>query len=153
MPPDDETVGSVLVEIRDLLKLLVAPPPEVGPATVIPSPRATDWKYGVATLTNTEMTDIVFYKPRTGWKLTPVNAIVRTVKASKIDVCLTPPVSGKSEIIAVGTTTDDGIFIHWFPYGIYTIGTSAGDRRYWVRAQGIAEGGKAEAVILFEEKE
>jgi hypothetical protein len=147
----EETAGSVLAEIRDLLKLWLIPPPEAEPAAVIPRPKVTGWEYGVATLTITEMKDIAFYKPRTGWRLNPVCVIVRTVKASKIDVCLNPLDPAKSEIIAPGATVDDGIFIHWFPYGIYTIGTSAGDRRFWVRGQGLTEAGKAEAVILFEE--
>jgi hypothetical protein len=151
MGDDKETVGSVLVEIRELLKLLVIPPPEAEPAAVIPRPKATDWEYGTKDLTITEMSDIVSYKPRTGWRLNPVCIIVRTIKASKIDVCLSPLDPAKSEIIAPGATVDDGIFIHWFPYGIYTIGTSAGDRRFWVRGQGITEAGKAEAVIIFEE--
>lgn len=154
MPPDspeEETLGKILIEIRDLLKLAVIPPVEAEPAAVIPRPKATDYEYGVVNLTITEMSSIVSYSPRTGWRLNPVCVIVRTVKASKIDVCLTPINQKKNEIIAPGATVDDGIFIHWFPYGIYTIGTAQGDRKFWVRGQGLTEAGKAEAVILFEE--
>ena len=97
------------------------------------------------------MKTIVFRTAKTGAKLRPVLAIVRTAKASNVDLCLSPTDTAESEIIAPGTTTDNGIFVHWFPYGVYTIGTSGAGRKFYARAQGITEVGKAEAVIMWEE--
>ena len=147
----EETLGTVAVEIRDLLKQLVAPPPAIEVMSVVPRPKATGYEHGSVTLSTAEMKDIVRYKAKEGAKLSPTLAIVRVRKAAIIDVCLTPVSPAKSEIIAVGTAPDDGIFVHWFPYGIYTIGSDEVDRMYWVRAQGITETGTAEAVIMFEE--
>lgn len=141
-----ETLGEVVAEIRDLLEALSAI------RDVIAKPKATDWEYGILTATDlTEMKDIVVAKPGTGNKLNPTCAIARVEKASLIDVCLTPLTAQKSEIIAPGSAPDNGLFIHWFPWGIYTVGTSEGENKFWVRAQGITETGKAEAVILYEE--
>jgi len=151
MGGEEETLGTVAAEIRDLLKLMVAPPPDVEPTSVIPRPKATGREYDSKTLSITEMTDIVKVSAKTGTKLAPTSVVVRVKKASNIDVCLTPLNPEKSEIIAPGTAPDDGVFMCWFPYGIYTIGTSEGKRKFWVRAQGITEGGKGEAVIMYEE--
>jgi len=153
MPRDEETLGTVALEIRDLLEQMIAPPPEIEVMPVIPRPKATDYEYGSVTLSTAEMKDIVKYKAKEGAKLTPTLAIVRVKKAAIIDVCLTPVSPAKSEIVAVGTAPDDGVFVHWFPYGIYTIGSDEVERKYWVRAQAITESGKAEAVIMFEEIE
>ena len=148
---EEQTLGTVAAEIRDLLKVMVTPPPAAEPMPVIPRPKATGWGYDSATLSSTEMTDIIKVAAKTGAKLAPTCVIVRVKKASNIDVCLTPLNPEKSEIIAPGTAPDDGVFMCWFPYGIYTIGTSEGKRKFWVRAQGISTGGKGEAVIMYEE--
>jgi len=148
---EEQTLGTTAAEIRDLLKMMAAPPPVAEPMPVIPRPKATGWRYDAATLTTTEMSNITKVAAKTGAKLSPTCVIVRVKKASNIDVCLTPLNPEKSEIIAPGTAPDDGVFMCWFPYGVYTIGTSEGDRKFWVRAQGITEGGKAEAVIMWEE--
>lgn len=147
---EGETLGSLAAEIRDLLKLMVLPEIPVEPISVIPRPKATGWDYGSITTSTTDMKDIIFHAAKTGARLRPVLGIVRTEKASNVDICLSPMDPTKSEIVAPGTTTDNGIFIHWFPYGIYTVGTSEGDRKFWARAQGITEIGKAEAVIMWE---
>jgi len=147
-----ETTGQVIVEIRDLLKALV---PDVTPealAEVVARPKATDWKYGTVTTTLTEMTDVVIVKPRTGYKLNPTCVIVRVAKESTIDVCLTPVSAAESEIVAPGSAPDNGVFIHWFPYGINIIGESGGTKKFWVRAKGLTETGLAEAVVLWEEE-
>jgi len=151
MAEEGETLGSVLVEVRDLLKLIAFPEIAVEPMSVVPRPKATGRRYGEATLSISETKGVVSVAAKTGYKLSPVCVIVRTLKASRIDVCLTPLDAFTNEIIAPGATADEGIFIHWFPYGIYTIGTSEGDRKFWIRAQGITEEGKAEAVIMYEE--
>ena len=148
---EEQTLGSVAAEIRDLLKVMVTPPPAAEPMPVIPRPKATGWPYDSATLSTTGMTDIIGVAAKTGAKLAPTCVLVRVKKASNIDVCLTPLNPEKSEIIAPGTAPDDGIFMWWSPYGVYTIGTSEGKRKFWVRAQGITEGGKGEAVIMYEE--
>lgn len=147
---EGETLGSIAAEIRDLLKLMVLPEIPVEPMSVIPRPKATGWDYGTLTTLTTDMKDIISYAAKTGARLRPVLGIIRTAKASNVDICLTPMDPTKSEIVAPGTTTDNGFFIHWFPYGIYTVGTSEGDRKFWARAQGITEAGKAEAVIMWE---
>lgn len=148
---EEETLGTVAAEIRDLLKVMVTPPPVVEPMPVVPRPKATGWGYDSATLSTTEMTDITKVAAKTGAKLAPTCVIVRVKKASNIDVCLTPLNPEKSDIIAPGTAPDDGVFMCWFPFGVYTIGTSEGKRKFWVRAQGITDVGKAEAVIMYEE--
>ena len=154
---EEQTLGTVVVEIRDLLKSMVAPPleavlmAEAVPMSVVPRPKATGWLYREATLVTGEMTDIVHVAAKTGAKLAPTCVIVRVAKASNIDVCLTPLNPEKSEIIAPGTAPDNGVFMCWFPYGIYTIGTSEGKRKFWVRAQGITVSGKGEAAIMYEE--
>ena len=148
-----ETTGEVIVEIRDLLKALV---PGVTPealAEVVARPKATDWKYGVATTTLTEMTDVIVVKPRTGYKLNPTCVIVRVAKESTIGVCLTPVSAADNEIVAPGAAPDNGVFIHWFPYGIHIIGESDGGKKFWVRAKGLTETGLAESVVLWEEEQ
>jgi len=150
-----ETTGDVIAEIRDLLKALV-PGVEIPGvpgvlAEVVARPKATDWKYNSATTTTTEMTDVVVVKPKTGYKLNPTCVVVRAAKASTIDVCLTPISAADNEIIAPGAAPDNGVFIHWFPYGIYIIGESGGATKFWVRAQGVLEIGLVEAVLFWEE--
>lgn len=144
----DETLGCVVAEIRGLLEAML---PEMI-AEVIARPKATDWEHGILEATDlAEMKDVVVAKPATGNRLNPTCVIVRVEKASNIDVCLTPLKAEKNEIIAPGNAPDNGLFIHWFGYGIYTIGTGEGDNQFWVRAQGITETGKAEGVIMYEE--
>lgn len=151
MAEGDITVGEVLAEIRDLLIQIATPPPAAEPLSVVPRPKVTGWKIDELTLTTTEMKTIVFASAATGAKLSPVCVVVRTKKASNIDVCLTPMNPQDNPIIVPGTTMDDGYFVHWFPYGVYTIGTSGGKRKFYVQGQGIAEAGSAIAVIMYEE--
>jgi len=146
-----KTTGEVIVEIRDLLKQLVPGEIPEALAEVVARPKATDWKYGSATTTLTDMTDIVVVKPKTGYKLNPTCAIVRVAKESTIDVCLTPVSAADSEIVAPGAAPDNGVFIHWFPYGIHIIGEPEGTKKFWVRAKGLTETGLVEAVLLWEE--
>lgn len=146
-----ETTGEVIAEIRDLLKALIPGEIPEALAEVVARPKATDWKYNSVTTTLTEMTDIVVVKPKTGYKLNPTCVIVRVAKESTIDVCLTPISAADSEIVAPGAAPDNGVFIHWFPYGIYIIGESGGGKLFWVRAKGVTETGLVEAVLLWEE--
>lgn len=140
-----ETLGSVAIEIRDILEALQLL------TNVVARPKATDWDYGNATTTLIGMSDVVVVTPKTGFTLNPTCVIVRCAKASNIDVCLTPYSPRKSEIVAPGNAPDNGLFIHWFPFGINTVGTSEGDNKFWIRAQGIAEAGLVEGVAFYEE--
>ena len=151
---EEETLGSLVLEIRDLLRSIAAAEPEVVPTILqveaIPRPKATDWKYGQTTTVLSAMSDIVSVKAKTAFILSPACVIVRVAKESIIDICMSPKSDAYSEIIAPGAAPDNGIFIHWFPYGVSTIGGDA-DIDFWVRAQGVTETGLAEAELLWEE--